>query len=234
MTVTCDVNFSAKSCTCKIISLAGKQIGCIPANEHGLFRVEHAYATAVTTPVKRVDIHTLHRRLGHISADAICALIRNHAIEGIDLIDDGSPIICNSCRHAKMTRKIILKERKAPPTKRFGDEVHTDLWGPSLINSLGGRRYYITFTDDATRFTVANVLRTKDEALNVTIGLRSYADTLDCIISSSFFPYPEARVRYDLVFHSCTIRSCVLVGYDMISRLVSVRYQSQSHIYYDT
>ena len=70
--------------------------------------------------------------------------------------------------------------------------------------------------------------------MHVTIGLRSYADTLDCIISSSFFPYPEAHVRYDLVSHSCTIRSCVLVGYDMILRLVSVRYQSQSHIYYDT
>ena len=68
----------------------------------------------------------------------------------------------------------------------------------------------------------------------VTIGLHSYADTLDCIISSSFFPYPEARVRYDLESHSCTIRSCVLVGYDVISRLVLVRYQSRSHIYYDT
>ena len=49
-----------------------------------------------------------------------------------------------------MTRKVILKERKAPPAKRFGDEIHTDLWGPSPINSLGGCRYYITFTDDAT------------------------------------------------------------------------------------
>ena len=173
----CDVNFSAKSRTCKIISPAGKQIGCIPANEHGLFRVEHAYAAAVTTPVERVDIHTLHRRLGHISADAIRALIRNHAIEGIDLIDDGSPIICDSCEHAKMTRKIILKERKAPPAKRFGDEVHTDLWGPSPINSLGGRRYYITFTDDATRFTVANVLRTKDEALNAYKTFAAWAQT---------------------------------------------------------
>ena len=74
----------------------------------------------------------------------------------------------------------------------------------------------------------------KDKISCVTFGLHSYADTLDCIISSSFFPHPEARVRYDLASHLCTIRSGVLVGYDMISRLVSVRYQSQSHIYYDT
>ena len=76
-----------------------------------------------------------------------------------------------------MTRKIILKEHKAPPAKHFGDEVHTDLWGPSPINSLGGRRYYITFTDDATQFTVANVLRTKDKALNAYKTFAAWAQT---------------------------------------------------------
>ena len=65
-----------------------------------------------------------------------------------------------------MTRKVILKECKAPPAKRFGDEVHTDLWGPSPIASLGGQQYYITFTDDHTQFTYINILRTKDQALN--------------------------------------------------------------------
>lgn len=171
-----DVNFNSKSRSCKIINPAGTQVGSIPANEHGLFRVEHAYA-ADTAPVERIDILTLHQRLGHISANAIRALVRNHAIEGIELIDNGSPFICDSCEYAKLTRKVILKERQAPPAKRFGDEIHTDLWGPSPINSLGGRRYYITFTDDATRYTVVNVLRTKDEALNTYKTFAAWAQT---------------------------------------------------------
>ncbi|RVW86258.1 hypothetical protein CK203_043209 [Vitis vinifera] len=29
--------------------------------------------------------------------------------------------------------------------------VHTDLWGPSLVASLGGSRYFITFIDDSSR-----------------------------------------------------------------------------------
>ena len=29
--------------------------------------------------------------------------------------------------------------------------VHTDLWGPSSVASLGGSRYYITFIDDLSR-----------------------------------------------------------------------------------
>ena len=56
-----------------------------------------------------------------------------------------------------------------------------------------------------------------------------YADTLDCLVYF-FFPPPstEAHVRYDLVVLFCTIRSD-----GSFSRLL-VRYQSQSHCYYDT
>jgi hypothetical protein len=31
--------------------------------------------------------------------------------------------------------------------------VHTNVWGPTRVSSLGGSRYYITFIDDATRKT---------------------------------------------------------------------------------
>ena len=72
------------------------------------------------------------------------------------------------------------------------------------------------------------------EAINVTFGLHSYADTSDCIVSFSSLPLIKAHVQYDLAPCSCTIRSRVLLGYDTISRLVHVRYQSRSHRYYDT
>jgi hypothetical protein len=169
------VTFESKSC--KIKNPAGKVIGNIPASSNGLYKVEHSYFTANATPVERVDIHTLHHRLGHISATAIRALVCHHAIAGIELIDDSSPIICDSCEYAKMTCKIILKECVAPPAKQFGDEIHTDLWGPSLVTSLEGRRYYITFTDDATRYTCADILRTKAEALDAYKAFAAWAQT---------------------------------------------------------
>ena len=97
----CNVNFSVKSCTCKIISPAGKQIGCIPANKHDLFRVEHTYAAADTAPVECINKHTFPCHLCHISTHTICTLMHNHAIKGIDLINKGSPIICDSFEHAK-------------------------------------------------------------------------------------------------------------------------------------
>lgn len=91
---------------CKIKNKAGKIIGNIPASSNRLFKVEHSYHAA-TSSAEQVDIHHLHQRLGHIPAEAIRSLIRDHAIEGLELIDDGSPIICDSCEYAKLTHKAI-------------------------------------------------------------------------------------------------------------------------------
>jgi hypothetical protein len=170
------VAFEQKSC--KIKNKSGKVVGDIPASSNGLYKVEHSHTAASTNVLlEQVDIHMLHQRLGHISADAICSLIWNNAIEGVQLIDDGTPIICNSCQYAKLTRKPIRSECKAPPANCFGVEIHSDLWGPSPVASLGGHRYYVTFTDDHTHFTRVDILQTKDQTLNSYHAFTSWART---------------------------------------------------------
>jgi transposase InsO family protein len=64
-----------------------------------------------------------------------------------------------------MTCKPIKNEQLAPLATCFGDEIHSDLWGPSLITSLRGCYYYVTFTDDHTHYTCINILKTKDQTL---------------------------------------------------------------------
>ena len=73
--------------------------------------------------------------------------------------------------------KPIRSECVAPPAKHFGAEVHTDLWGPSPISSLGRRRYYISFTNNHTRFTHVDILRTKDQALEAYEAFAAWAQT---------------------------------------------------------
>jgi len=81
-------------------------------------------------------------------------------------------LLCDLCEHVKTTCKPICKERKALLADAFGVEVHTDLWGPLPTQSLGGRKYYIAFTDDSTQYTALTILRSKDEALD---AYKSYA-----------------------------------------------------------
>ena len=161
--------------TCKITNQKGVVVGKIPTNNNGLYRVEHV-CVANASADEVIDIRTLHRRLGHVAASSIHALVRTQAIQGISLIDDGQPIYCESCEYAKTTRKNIKKEREALPAKTFGEEVHSDLW-TSPQQSLGGRKYYITFTDEYSRFTVTRLLKAKSEALQAYKDFAAWALT---------------------------------------------------------
>jgi hypothetical protein len=158
------LSVSFQGSTCKIENQKGETVGQIPSNTNRLYRVEHVCAASATAN-EVIDIRTLHRRLGHVAVDTIRALVCTQAIQGVSLTDDGQPLYCESCEYAKATWKPIKKEHEAAQASAFGIEVHTDLWGPSPIQTLGGRRYYITFTDDHSRYTVTRLMKTKDKAL---------------------------------------------------------------------
>ncbi len=164
-----------KDNACQIRNKADKIIGSIPASQNGLYKVERVFAAA--TPEERVDLVTLHRRLAHIAPDTIRRMVKSRAFEGVELVDDGSTLVCEACEQAKATRKQINKEREAPLADAFGDEVHTDLWGPSPVPSLGGRAYYVTWIDDYSRFTKLTILRSKDQTLDAYKSFAAWAQT---------------------------------------------------------
>jgi len=167
------VTFEAS--TCKIKRPNGTVIGTILASMNGLYKVEHAYAASIAP--EHITLAALHRRLVHIAPDTLCALVLRGAVEGIELINNRAPLICDSCEHGKSTRKVIQKEHQTLLARAFGDEVHTDVWGPSPTLSVGKRKYYITFTDDSTRYTRIDILFTKDEAFDKYKEYAAWAHT---------------------------------------------------------
>jgi hypothetical protein len=104
-------------------------------------------------------------------------MVKSNAIEGIKLVNDGSMLICEACKQAKAMRKQIRKEHEAPLADTFGAEVHTDLWGPSPVPSLGGRAYYVTFTNDYSCFTKLIILQSKDQMLDAYKSFAAWAQT---------------------------------------------------------
>src|SRR5260370_19606267 len=161
---------------CKIKDPEGKIVGKIPKSTNGLYRVDWPITVAATAQ-EHIDLITAHRRLGHISVESIRELIRSEAVIGLHLIDLNVQIDCDSCEYAKSTRKIIQKKSEIPRSQAFGDEIHSDLWGPAPISSLGGCKYYVTFTDDHTRFTRLILLKSKDEMLEVYKSFAVWAQT---------------------------------------------------------
>ena len=57
---------------------------------------------------------------------------------------------CESRVYGKQKRVSFVKIGKENKKEKL-ELVHTDVWGPAQVSSLGGSHYYVTFIDDATR-----------------------------------------------------------------------------------
>ena len=54
--------------------------------------------------------------------------------------------------------------------------MHTDVWGPAQVSSLGGSLYYVTFIDDATRKVWIYFLRQKSDVFETFKKWRSLVE----------------------------------------------------------
>ena len=158
---------------CKIHNKNEKVIGDIPVSDNGIYKVLHTGAATL----EQVDLLTLHMQLGHTSVSAIQNLIRNNVVAGLQLLDNHSPFFCESCEYAKTTCKPINKEHQGNQASAFGDKVHLDLWGPSPLATIGGRIYYVMFTDDFSRYTSLELLKSKDQTLQAYKTFAAWAET---------------------------------------------------------
>lgn len=77
---------------------------------------------------------------------------------------------CVTCVEGKLTRK-SFPFKASNRSKRVLDLVHTDVCGPMRTQTVSGKRYFLTFTDDYSRMTKVYLLRTKDE---VSLKLKEY------------------------------------------------------------
>ena len=67
---------------------------------------------------------------------------------------------CENCVYGKHKRVRFLRVGKEKKSEKL-ELVHTDVWGPTQVQYLGGSRYYVTFIDDATRKTWVYCIRQK-------------------------------------------------------------------------
>jgi len=78
-----------------------------------------------------------HARMGHVSPAVIRKMVREGMVEGFK-VDLNSP---------------MSRPSESPRSKAPWDLVWSDVWGPPDIEAKGGYRYYVSFTDDYSRYT---------------------------------------------------------------------------------
>ncbi|KAL0439350.1 UNVERIFIED_CONTAM: hypothetical protein Slati_2418000, partial [Sesamum latifolium] len=100
-----------------------------------------------------------HHLLGHISKDRIRKLVDSKNLE----IDDLNHLpTCESCLKGKMTKKPFVGQSAI--ANGLLDLVHTDVCGPLSTPARGEFSYFITFTNDHSRYGYVYLMRYKSEA----------------------------------------------------------------------
>ena len=99
-----------------------------------------------------------HSRLGHVNKNRIDRLIKECVLK----IDDCESLpTCESYLLGKIT-KSPFKEKG----KRANDVlglIHTNVCGPMNISAKGGYYYFITFTDDLSKYGYVYLMKHKSE-----------------------------------------------------------------------
>ena len=133
---------------CTIRGTDGETIGCIPRSTRGLYRVVQEHDTA-NTALEHITVMELHCCFGHITPSVAHQLATRGLVSGLifdDSKDDST--FCELCVYSKATHKPIAKEHEGEHAEHVSDVVWSDVWGPSPMPTLGGRCYYVTFTND--------------------------------------------------------------------------------------
>ena len=119
--------------------------------------------SANATKTGGLDVNIWHRRLGHLGEKNIRKLATSGMVKGMDIDKSGEMPFCESCVQGKLHRNPFPKAG-ATRAKGLLDLIHSDVCGPISPPSVGGARYFITFTDDKSRKTSVYFLKKKSDA----------------------------------------------------------------------
>ena len=135
---------------------------------NGLYRISlHNEATNNSLHVhigtKRCNINEdssmlWHRRLGHISIDRIKRLVKDGVLSTLDYTYLET---CVDCSKRKQTNK---SKKNTNRSSNIVEIIHTDICCPDM--DMLGKKYFITFIDDYSRYMYVYLLHNKCEGLD--------------------------------------------------------------------
>ncbi|MHC6131858.1 GAG-pre-integrase domain-containing protein [Serratia marcescens] len=88
-----------------------------------------------------------HRRLGHLGEKGVKQLHSRNLLPGLKKVELD---FCEDCVYGKQKAVSFQTQGRERKGERL-ELVHSDVWGPAQEHSYGGKRWFVTFIDDATR-----------------------------------------------------------------------------------
>ena len=112
------------------------------------------------------DTNLWHRRFCHLGYDNMMKLTSKNLVTGIDCIFSKNNGICSSCCDGKNHRLPFPTFTSQSIQRKPLELVHSDICGRITPSSLGGANYFLTFIDDATKFSWVYFIKCKSECFD--------------------------------------------------------------------
>lgn len=109
-----------------------------------------------------VSYNIIHQRLGHICDSRIKYMVNKNLVDGLKVAASDNIDFCEACVKGKMVKK-TFKPLGYIRSSRKLQLIHSDLCGPMNTLSHSGKKYFLTFTDDFTRYSHVYFLSHKDQ-----------------------------------------------------------------------
>ena len=116
-------------------------------------------ASAFMSTSKLNDSILWHARLGHVHYKRMQDMSKDGLIPAFDMDTEK----CKTCMLTKITKKPFQDVKRETKVLEL---IHSDLCDLHATPSLGNKKYFVTFIDDASRFCYVYLLHSKDEALD--------------------------------------------------------------------
>ena len=135
---------------------------------HNTVPDQHAYVA---------DLKLWHERLAHVFADGITHMAKHNVVKGLENLKHKKDVDkCAACVYGKGHRLPFPKQSETR-SKGLLDLVHTDVCGLLSVSSKGGAKYFVSFTDDYSKWTVVYPMKLKSEAFHYFKVFHKYAET---------------------------------------------------------
>ncbi|KAL0267052.1 UNVERIFIED_CONTAM: hypothetical protein PYX00_009420 [Menopon gallinae] len=112
---------------------------------------------------KQIDAMKWHRRLGHLNFVDLKKMEKNANENGVRIKKIEENTHCDICIRGKLCRSPFVKDTASKA--KLLEIIHSDVCGPMKTESLGKSKYFVTFTDEKSRWTEVYFIRKKSQVL---------------------------------------------------------------------
>ena len=130
------------------------QLDCEPASLE--------YVSVATEQGRDIDLW--HQRLGHLGRQRLQEIVSKQLVNGMDVSKAAKLSFCEGCIEGKMHRNPFKPVGEIRSTGKL-QLIHSDVCGPMSTESIGGKKYFVTFTDDYSHCCSVYFMKYKSEVL---------------------------------------------------------------------